>query len=128
MALLDDIGAHLTSEGIVDGSSWHLRTGILTADPDQIVLVTETGGFGIDQYSNPPVGDLSFQILVRAGKHKYQDARTKIGAAFLALNQASISGYLYIHGLSAGPLSLGLDENKRPILTWNFRARQNSLG
>ena len=128
MSILDDIGTHLTSEGVVGGATgWTLRKGISTATPDQIVVVSETGGFGVDQYSNPPVGDPSFQILVRAASRRYDLARTQIGLAFTALNQGTVSGYLFIHALSAGPLSLGFDANDRPLLTWNFRARKEAL-
>jgi hypothetical protein len=125
MSILDDIATHLEtgSPTIVGGSTgWTLFKGLMPDSPDQAVALYETGG--------PPPGqekggtrlsEPTFQVRVRAGAHDYSAARTKIQEVFAELDDATISGYIFVFPLNAGPLPLGQDTNERPHLTWNFR-------
>ena len=121
MALLDDIGTYLANAGLIDGvSGWTLYKSYLPDQPDQAVGLFETGGDPPDQSEGTRVDVLTFQLRVRGKKLKYDEAHTKILAIFNALNDADISGYVYIYGMQAGPIPLGYDVDERPELSINF--------
>jgi len=123
MSLLDDIGSYLTTNSIVGGATgWTLRKSVITPAPDQTVAILETSSPNIQQFSTP-TGELNFQVLIRGAKHEYDTARTKAEGIFSSLNQATISGYVYVFALTSAPIPLGYDNNLRPMLSWNFKAR-----
>lgn len=125
MALLDDINTVLETGSVVAGATgWEISLGTVAPTPDKIVAVLETGGFEVDQYSDPPVGEPTFQVLVRGIKGGYAATRTKMQEVFDTLNQGTIGSSIYVFALSSGPISLGVDDNERPELSWNFRVRK----
>lgn len=121
MALIDDILATLTTAAVIDGSTWTGFGAYTPAVPDQVVIVTETGGPAPDQ--TPVIGHdfKTFQIRVRGAKEEYDTARTRMQAVFDALNDATISGYVYVFAVQSGAMPLGNDEKDRPIIGLNFQ-------
>lgn len=125
MALLDDIGTHLTTAGVVGGATgWVLSKGYMPPTPDQVLAVFETPG-------EPPEvgkGDATvydypgFQVRVRGAKFGYSAARAKLQDVFDALHAREPSGYVYVYAAGSGPLPLGNDAQQRPELTQNYRA------
>ena len=121
MALLDDIGTELTTAGVVGGATgWTLAKAFEPPTPDQVVTLYETGGGLPDQTDGTKYDLPTFQVRVRGDEFGYEDARTKMGDVFDALNDATISGYVFVFAAQSGPISLGHDGATRPLLTLNF--------
>jgi len=121
MALLDDIGTKLTSAGVVGGATgWSLAKAFEPPTPNKVVTLYETGGGPPDQTDGTKYDLPTFQARVRGDEFGYEAARTKMEAVFDALNDATISGYVFVFALDSGPLSLGHDGATRPLLTLNF--------
>lgn len=126
MALLDDVKATLItgSIGVSDTSSadeWAIHLGHMPDSQDQSIAILELPG---DQpESNWKLDFPAFHIVVRGKPYEYDVARTKIQAIFdLIHNEDTVfpSGYINVLGATSGPISLGQDENKRPLLAWVF--------
>lgn len=92
--------------------------------PDVVVTCYDTGGQDPEPnyvYLKPTV-----QVRVRGSKKttKWPDAYTKIEGvrdALHAVNNQTVGGTRYVQIFAQGDvLSLGLDENSRPVLTQNF--------
>lgn len=116
MSLLDDIHTKLTTESVIDGSSWTGFKSYLPDSPDQAIAILETGGEEPDiDYTFP-----DFQIMVRGQKFEYDVAKAKMDAVYTALHNATVSGYIYIFA-KAPSFPIGYDENERPILSINFK-------
>lgn len=126
MALLDDIGTALTTASVVGGATgWTLAKGFEPVSPDAVVTVYETGGGEPDQSDGTKYDVPTFQIRVRGDAFGYSAARTKMNDVFAALNDATISGYVYVFSRQSGPIPLGHDGKTRPLLTMNFHAMRN---
>ena len=127
MSILEDMGAHLISNSIVDGATgWALYYGYVPASPDQIVALHETGGLEPDQTVPAASSYPTFQVVVRGGKLDYATTRTQIQAFVDSLNNATIAGYTYIYPTDSGPIPLRHDrEDERPEMVWNFRAMKD---
>jgi hypothetical protein len=129
--LLDDVVAFLEyTGGVGDTGGWSGFKGYLPPEPDRAVAVFETPGLepeleklGSDgvQFDRP-----GFQVRIRGEKHGYEAARDRMDLIFQLLHGSQIptaSGdpfYLYVHAVQSGPMPMGLDENDRPGMTWNF--------
>lgn len=124
MALLDDIGTKLTTDGLVDGTTgWTLAKAYQPDSPDTVVALYEVGGqapqtrVGMD---HPEV-----QVRVRGGAFGYAAAQTKIVAIKSALHTYSgtISGtrYAWVKAVHSAPIPLGYDERNRPELAYTFQ-------
>lgn len=121
MALLDDIGTILINAGQVGGvTGWTLYKSYLPDEPDKAIAIFETGGDPPDQSEGTRYDVIRFQLIVRGVEYGYDTAHDKIQTIFNALNDVSYSGYVYIFGLQANPLSLGYDVKNRPELSINF--------
>lgn len=122
MSILDDIGTHLTSDGVVAGATgWALGKSYMPPDPDKIVAIFETGGGAPDQTPGTAYEFPTFQVRVRGSKFGYEAARTKIQEVVDSLNNATVSGYIYIYPVQSGPIVLRYDrDDNRPELAWNF--------
>ena len=121
MALLDDIGTYLTSQNVVGGETgWTLAKGFEPPTPDKIVTIYELPGDEPDQTEGTKYDYPFFQTRVRGEEFGYEETRTKVQAVFNALNDADISGYVYVFARQSGPQSLGHDGLTRPILTLDF--------
>lgn len=126
--LLDDIGARLVAQNVAGGATgWNLAKSFIPETPDQVVSIMETGGQVPNQFETSAGGIVTFQVQVRGAEFEYDVARTKMAAAFTALNQANIAGYVFVYALQSAPLSLGIDQNNRPELALNFEARITAL-
>lgn len=129
MALLDEIGTHLTNQGVVEGSTtWALALSFMPPGAEgvgahKVVALFETGG---DEPDNDPSGANvdrpRFQVRVRGAVRGYEEARAKVYEVFQTLHNAAPTGFTYIMAVESGPIALGLDANDRPELSWNFRS------
>lgn len=124
MSILDDIGTHLTTNSVVGGATgWTLFKSYQPASPDKTITIYETGGPEPDQTPGTGHDFPTFQVRGRGTEFGYEALRTKMQEIFNTLNNASVSGYVYILALDSGPVSLGYDKDgNRPQLVWNFKA------
>ncbi len=129
MALLEDIRARLSDEGVFGGATgWVCTIGLMPSTPDKNIALIETGGFAADTLSNATTLP-TFQVVVRSTKMDYSGCRAKWQDAFDALQDAAWSGvspdtlgdYAMIQAMQTGPLQLGLDEGQRHNMSVNFR-------
>lgn len=122
MSMLDDLKAYLESAVVVGGSTgWEVVFNLSPPSPDQVLVITDTGGTEGDADEGPQYDYPSFQILGRAGSFDYGALRAKLQEVYEALHDQSVTGFIYVFGSQSAPLSLGLDGNDRPLLAWNFR-------
>jgi hypothetical protein len=91
--------------------------------PDECVSVHDTGGYGAEvdyTYERPTV-----QVRVRGGKGEYEVAHAIAQDIRDALNgqaNVSLNGARYVGIWCEGDvMSLGYDDNHRPLFTVNFR-------
>ncbi len=130
--LIDDVLDFLESEVLVAGATgWTRAASWMPPDPDQIVAVYETPGTAPEQIrdgsTEQAYDDVGFQVRIRGAAHGYEAAREQIGKIYRALHGSSLApatgdpAYLIVHATQSGPMPLGLDENERPGMTWNFR-------
>ncbi len=132
MALLDDIKAVLIAQsvGVSDtGSSeeWAIHLGSMPDNQDQVIAIFELPG---DQPESIwRIDHPAFQIMVRSKPYEYDTARTKLQEAFEALHAAEEnftgSDYVVVLANTSGPISLGRDENFRPMLVQSFNVTKN---
>lgn len=120
MAILDDIGTLLDNASVTSGATnWLLNKGFMTDEQDQVVTVTE----GVARPSDHTPGIThdfpAIQVLVRGAKLDYEAARTKADAVIAALNDATVSGQVFML-LRHSPLPLGVDSLQRPMISINF--------
>jgi len=128
MALLDDMRDHLITNSIVEGATgWQCLIGRITDNQDQQVALFETGGETPDESQETRVDEVTFQVRVRAAEFAYNAARSKIQDVFDTLQDATISGYVFVFAIQAGPLNMGYDNNNRPELVQNYRALKNRV-
>jgi len=123
MSILDDIGTQLTTDGVVGGASgWTLAKSYQPATPDKMITIYETGGKEPDQTPGTTHDFPTFQIRGRGVEFGYAALRTQMQAVFDSLNNATISGYVYIYAIDSGPIALRFDTaENRPEMVWNFR-------
>jgi hypothetical protein len=123
MALLDDIGDKLVADAVADGATgWTLYKSYQPDSPDKSVTVLETGGPEPDQTPGVAHTFPTFQVRVRDSTFEYAAARAKMDEVFNSLNDATVSGYVYIFAADSGPLPLRYDAaDERPELVWNFK-------
>lgn len=120
MALLDDIGTLLESASVTGGATgWLLNKSFMTDEQDQVVTITEGVARPSDHTSGTVHDFPAVQVLVRGAKLDYATARTKMDAAIAALNDAAVSGQVFML-LRQSPLSLGVDALQRPMISANF--------
>jgi len=131
--LLTDVTNFLVSEGLIGGATgWTAAQAYMPPSPDQVIAVFESGGYPPEakrsgstetEYDEP-----TFQVRGRAGEFEMAALRAKMGAIYRALHDSELSptsgdpAYVFVFAMQSGPFPLGLDENNRPGLTWNFRA------
>lgn len=138
--ILDELEAALVAVGpntIIGGSSgWISAKGKMPAKPDKVVCLHEASGEGRSPSPDRPKLEWPrFQIEVRgdtdlADASSYAVTRAKLQACIDALHLLTgqtLSGTLYPYILAeGGVLSLGPDENNRPVLTQNFRCTREA--
>lgn len=121
--LLDDIGNKLIADGLANGDSgWKLYKSYMAPAPNKIVAIFELPGPEPDQTPGTAYEFPAFQIFVRGEEFGYEEARTHIKKIYNSLNNADLSGYVYIYAADSGPLLDFYDrEDNRPTLFWSFR-------
>ena len=120
MALLDLVGAQLITDVVVDASTtWILARSYMPETPDKAVFLSEIGGRPSDQTPVEAYDFPSFQVIVRGGPEGYVEARSKIDEVIASLNNATISGLIYVF-MRTAPIALGYDGNNRPKISVNF--------
>ena len=126
MSLLDDIATKLDDAGVGDiaatgGSStgWTIYKSYQSASPDKAITINELPGDQRDQTEGTEYEFPGFQVTVRGPELEYDTARTKMDEVITALNNATISGFVYIFA-DASPIPLGFDEDQRPVIAINF--------
>lgn len=131
--LITDVLDFLVAEGIIGGATgWGQGAGYMPPDPDQIIAVFNTPGLvpevvktgSTEQaYDNP-----GFQVRGRGGEFGYNALAVKMGEVFRSLHGSALGptsgdpAYVIVIGIQSGPLPIGLDDESRPGLTWNFEA------
>lgn len=134
MALVNDVLNALRTAGLVDGSSgWKGYYGYMQEAPDMAICIYETGGDPPEE--NWKIDRPSFQIKVRSVKDDYDGCRAKLLAIYNLLHggEAQISAgaevspktggsYVYCYAVQSGPIPLGQDQNRRPMMAQNYRA------
>lgn len=124
--LMDEIEDVLIAENIGGGATgWTIGKGFMPNSPDKVITIYETPGLSPDvvpdgstdfKYDQP-----EFQIRVRGESLGYEEAREKIQEVFNALHANELqSSTIYCYSEQSGPMPMGLDDNDRPSLTWNF--------
>lgn len=130
--LVNDILDYLEDEGVIGGATgWTGAFGYMPPDPDKVIVVFESVGDppekaqpGSDEIEYDLPG---FQIRGRGAKFGYEALRTKMGEVYRALHGSSLApatgepAYIDVLAVQSGPLPMGMDNNSRPELTWNFR-------
>lgn len=121
MALLDDISAHLQTQGITGP----IHKGFYPDQPDDLVSLFEYAGepMELTMSDNDPVLERP-GLQVRVRSKTYPTGRTKIGeivAILHGLANKTLSGtrYLLIKA-NQSPESMGLDQNNRSEFVVNF--------
>ncbi|GAF75064.1 unnamed protein product [marine sediment metagenome] len=130
MGLQEDMGARLTAQGVASTGStgWQLVYRDFHPEPDQQVVITESGGF---PQENPRVGlDYpTFQVRIRGSSDAGSSLEAKAEAVDTALNfyNATVGGVKYLDVLRQGDrLYLGRDESHRPTYSLNYVAWRSS--
>ncbi len=120
MALLDDIGTLLENASVTGGATgWLLQKGFMGDTQDQVVTITEGVARPSDHTTGTGHDYPTVQALVRGAKLDYETARTKVDGVITALNDATVSGQVYML-LRQSPLPLGVDSLQRPMFSVNF--------
>ena len=134
MALLDDVETRLSTQSVggiagstsVTDTGWLITKTYMPPDPDKVITIYETGG-------SPPepraeVDYPTFQVRVRSGTTGYSTGMEKLAAVQMALHglTATHNSWYYPGFWAQGDaLSLGFDQETRPILAQNFRAARS---
>ena len=127
MALPVEIGTRLSTQGVTD-STWDLQYIELQPQPDRAVAVIPSGGFsglGWSTARKTALDQPTFQVVVRGQTTGIDTAYTKIEAVRTALDgfDGTLGSYRYTDIRQQGDiLSLGRDENDRPLYALNFVA------
>lgn len=137
MAVLDDLGTYLQTQGLGTLGTTLFRGGIPLDVPevvmqDALVALVETPGLPpnyVHSTLGPDWEQPVVQTLVRGGPYGYAAARTVAQNVFLALGRIanqSLSGtwYLWVLPLQS-PFLLRTDESARPILACQFRCAKS---
>lgn len=120
MSILNDVGTLLTNASVVGGDTgWLLQKSYIGDEQDKVVVVNEGVAKSSDHTSGTMHDYPSVQVIVRGSKMDYETARTKVDAVISALNDATVSGQVYML-LRTAPLPLGLDPLQRPMISINF--------
>ena len=122
MSVLDDVINQLELSLVSGGvTGWESKKSFMPPSPDKVVSVFDVGGRIADQTQGiHQFDEISFQVRVRSISFDYESAAIKINTVFTALNNITLSGYIFIFADSIQPIPLGLDSNNRPELVMNF--------
>lgn len=124
MSILDDIGSHLVSSGVVGGSTdWALFKSYQPDYPDKTITIFDLGGDEPDQTDGVEYEFPEFKVQVRGESFGYSAARDKMVDVVNALNNATVSGYIFIYPLNSGVVPEEYDKaDNRPEISVEFKA------
>ena len=130
MGLQEDMGARLAASSVAStgSTSWKLVYRDFHAEPDQQVVITESGGFPQESL-NVGLDYPTFQVRIRGSSDAGAALETKVRAVDTALNfyNATVDGVRYLDVLRQGDrLYLGRDESHRPTYSLNYVAWRSS--
>lgn len=125
MALAADIGTWLASEGHVGGSTgWTFAAEHRPSTPDKVVCAFMFAGGQPD--TRPGLDRPGLQLQVRGAEYGFSAADDKIKAIREAIDAVGVwpqtinsTSYRFIRA-NGSQFTLGLDDNRRPILAANF--------
>lgn len=132
--LLDEVGAFLTTQGLVGGSTgWQLFEGFVPATPDQVVVLLDAPSGEPREYAYL-LRRPHFQVFVRGMPRTdgdgYTTAKTQHEAILAALDGLvgqTLSGVLYPYIWAIGGLSgVVWDVNQRPEFRQNYRCAREA--
>lgn len=120
MAILDEIQTKLTSDNVVGGATgWGVGKGYMSdsssQDDSQFVALYERGG----EYPRKEHERLRIQVLIRGNAYEYGVVRTKAASVISSLDDATLTGAVFIYLASSVEL-FAYDTNNRPIISLNF--------
>lgn len=120
MAILDDLQTKLISDNVAGGATgWGIGKAYMpdssTQGPNQFVALYERGG----EYPRKEHERLRIQVLVRGNPYEYDVARAKAASVIASLDDATISGVVFIY-LSSSIELFSSDTNNRPFVSINF--------
>ena len=137
MGMVEDVQMFLAqySPAIIDGSTgWPSVRRRVHDDSDQLVVLTEDGGFEPETPSAEGLGDSALkqpavQVRVRGepwdSDASYEKAQEIMDALHGVMRQDVGYGYyLRIKAQTSGPVFIGFDDRGRPEHTISFRAVQ----
>lgn len=125
MALVDDVGAYLTTQTLAgDATAWPLALSWMPPTPAQVVGVLATGGYA--SAAKAGLDYPTFQLLVRVASHAESTAgATQAESLYLALDHCGpvTIGSTAYRDIQAEhpPAYLGEDASGRPEWSLNFR-------
>lgn len=129
MALLvTEVLDYLEAQGLIAGATgWGRSAGYLPPDPDKVVAVYITPGVQPevvrDGSTETAYDEPGFQVRGRSDRFGYEELETKMRAIYQALHGVAIANnYVLVTADQSAPLPMGMDENGRPGMTWNFSA------
>lgn len=130
---IDDLYTYIVAQGLAGNVSWDCGKRRLTDDSrvkDQVVVLTEDGGFTSEMSAPSGIGDAALKdpavlITVRAGKWDGNTGRAKANDIFSDLHgkrNALIGAttYLRVRAQTPEPIFAGFDEQGRPLHTISF--------
>lgn len=102
--------------------AWAISIGLEPDRPDSAITIYDTGGDSPDT-DEMDLNRLTFQVRVRARDYVLAYAKMKeIRAYLISRGTKTINSTRYIGiYVTSDVASLGLDDNKRQVLTCNFR-------
>lgn len=120
MAILDEIQTKLTSDNVVGGATgWGVGKGYMpdssSQDDSQFVALYERGG----EYPRKEHERLRIQVLIRGNAYEYGVVRSKAASVISSLDDATLTGVVFIYLASSVEL-FAYDTNNRPIISLNF--------
>jgi len=90
VGLLNIIKTKLTSDGVVDGSTWKCFIGYCPDDQDKVISLYSTGGLPQDTLGGENVIE-TIQVRVRAGALDYSACHDKWWEMFNSLQDADLT-------------------------------------
>lgn len=131
--ILDDIAAALIAavpplgQKTASSTDWFIYEGYMQEAPDRAICIYQAGGRPPE--TGQPVDYPTIQIKVRGQANDYQAVQAQEAAIYKLLHATAApillgSAYVYCYAVQSGPLSLGQDTNRRPMLARNYRVMQ----
>lgn len=123
-AWVDSIATHLVTAGVAT-PAWPVHKLGAQDLPEQSITIYESGGPMPEQSVDRRWRRPTFQIVARGGRGDSQAASDKAHEICVTLDRAAVSGFDYFFAMQSAPVSIGPDEEGRPLFAVNFRAGES---